>query len=213
MHMRNIAALSDDGAESETSTMIQRGEDWLIQRIGHTAGIYGFFAGLALAARQDSKHALCWWETGPVCERRYRVGEQWYNLKPDALAEYRVGQQRMRFWLEWDRGTMNVRDLAVKFTSYANYIASREWAREGSMLPVLVCIAPEIAQERRMQRVAQARLTPTPGAVLWATTEVLLNEHGPLASIWLQGTPQRSQVEQPGGSHRQYLSDLFPSKS
>ena len=27
------------------------------------------------------------------------------------------------------------------------------------MLPVLVCVAPDIAQERRMQRVAQARLT------------------------------------------------------
>ena len=94
-----------------------------------------------------------------MCERRYRVGEQWYNLRPDALAEYRVGQQQMRFWLEWDRGTMNVRDLAVKFTSYAHYIASREWAREHSMLPVLVCVAPDIAQERRMQRVAQARLT------------------------------------------------------
>ena len=94
-----------------------------------------------------------------MCERRYRVGEQWYNLRPDALAEYRVGQQQMRFWLEWDRGTMNVRDLAIKFTSYAHYIASREWAREHSMLPVLVCVAPDIAQERRMQRVAQARLT------------------------------------------------------
>ena len=40
------------------------------------------------------------------------------------------GHQQVRFWLEWDRGTMNVRDLAVKFTSYASYIASREWARE-----------------------------------------------------------------------------------
>ena len=70
------------------------------------------------------------WETGVVCERRYRVGEQWYNLRPDALAAYRVGSQRVRFWLEWDRGTMNVHDLAVKFTSYEHYIASREWARE-----------------------------------------------------------------------------------
>jgi hypothetical protein len=169
--------------------VVQRGEAWLLQRIKHTAGIYGFFARLALAARQETEHALCWWETGVVCERRYRVGEQWYNLKPDALAEYRVGSQRMRFWLEWDRGTMNVRDLAVKFTSYAYYIASREWAREHSMLPVLVCVAPDIAQEKRMQRVAQARLAHTPGVVLWTTTEVLLNEHGPLASIWLQGIP------------------------
>jgi len=52
---------------------------------------------------------------------------------------------------------MNVRDLVVKF-SYANFVASREWAREFSRLPLLVCVAPEKAQERRIQRVAQARL-------------------------------------------------------
>jgi len=55
---------------------------------------------------------------------------------------------------------MNARDLAVKFTSYAHYIASREWAREHLMLPVLVCVAPDIAQAKRMQRVARARLAP-----------------------------------------------------
>jgi hypothetical protein len=111
---------------------------------------------LAQAARREPEQALCWWETGVVCERRYRVGEQWYNLKPDALAEYRVGSQQMRFWLEWDRGTMNVRDLAIKFTSYASYIATREWTIEHSMLPVLICVAPDIAQEKRMQRVVPA---------------------------------------------------------
>ena len=165
-----------------------------------------------MAARQEPEYALCWWETGAVCERRYRVSEQWYNLRPDALAEYRMGQQRTRFWLEWDRGTMNVRDLAVKFTSYAHYIASHEWARECSMLPVLVCVAPDIAQERRMQRVAQARLTQSAGLVLWTTTDVLLNEHGPLSPIWLQGMPRRSQEAQPDGSLRQSLSELLPSK-
>jgi hypothetical protein len=81
--------------------VVQRGEAWLLQRIGHTAGIYGFFARLSLAASQKSEHALCWWKTGPVCERRYRVNEQWYNLKPDALAEYHFGSLEMRFWLEW----------------------------------------------------------------------------------------------------------------
>jgi hypothetical protein len=38
----------------------------------------------------------------------------------EALADYRVELQQMRFWLEWDRGTMNARDLALKFTSYAH---------------------------------------------------------------------------------------------
>jgi hypothetical protein len=83
-----------------------------------------------------------------MCERRYRVGEQWFNLRPDALSEYGVGRLQLRFWLAWDRGTMNVRDLAVKFSSYAHYIASRAWIRESSSLPVLACNAPEIAQER-----------------------------------------------------------------
>jgi hypothetical protein len=148
-----------------------------------------------------------------VCEHRYRVGEQWYNLRPDALADYRVGSQQMRFWLEWDPGTMNVRDLAVKFTSYASYIASREWAREGSMLPVLVCIAPDIAQERRMQRVAQARLTQSAGLVVWTTTEVLFNEHDLLFPIWLQGLPQRSQAVLLGSVLRQFLFNMFPAKN
>jgi hypothetical protein len=213
MHLRNIAALSDDGAESETSLVVQRGEDWLLQRIGHTAGIYGFFARLALAARQKPGHALCWWETGPVCEHRYRVGEQWFNLKPDALAEYRMGQQQMRFWLEWDRGTMNARDLAIKFTSYAHYIASHEWAREGSMLPVLVCVAPDIAQERRVHRVAHARLTQSAGLVVWTTTEVLLNEYGPLAPIWFPGLAQRGHAAKSGSILRQCLFDMLPAKN
>ena len=43
---------------------------------------------------------------------------------------------------------MNVRDLAIKFTSYGHYLASREWARECSQIPVLVYVAPEISQNR-----------------------------------------------------------------
>ena len=185
-----------------------RGEAWLLQHIQHTAGIYSFFASLARAARREPGQELCWWETGSVCERRYRVGEQWYNLRPDALAAYRTGQQCMRFWLEWDRGTMNVRDLAVKFASYASYIASREWAREGSMLPVLVCVAPEIAQEKRLAHAVRTGLAQANGLVVWTTTEVLLNTYGPLAPIWLKTIPTLSQVEQSGNVARQIVFDL-----
>ena len=140
--------------------------------------------------------------------------EQWYNLRPDAQAAYRVGQQQMRFWLEWDQGTMNVRDLSIKFSSYAHYVATREWARESARLPTLLCIAPDIAQERRMQRVAQARLTPSCGLAMWTTTEVLLNENGPLAPIWLPGMPmpQDSQAAQLTGLLRQCLSEVMSEK-
>jgi hypothetical protein len=57
-------------------------------------------ATLAQAARRAPEQALVWWETGATCERRYRVGEHWHNLRPDALAECRVGHRPLRFWLE-----------------------------------------------------------------------------------------------------------------
>ena len=55
-----------------------------LQFIQHIAGIYGFFARFIQIAKKKSGHELCWWETGRVCERLYRVGEQWYNFRPDA---------------------------------------------------------------------------------------------------------------------------------
>jgi Replication-relaxation len=208
LHIRNIAEIRDEKTDGGTSITRQRGEAWLLQHIQHTAGIYGFFASLAQAARKEAGHELCWWETGATCERRYQVAEQWYNLRPDALAAYGSGQQQIRFWLEWDRGTMNVRDLGVKFSSYAYFIASREWAREFSLLPALICIAPDIAQERRLAHVVRTRLAQADGLVVWSTTEVLLNTYGPLAPIWFKTIPTLSQVEQSGNVARQIIFDL-----
>jgi len=105
-----------------------------------------------------------------------------------------------------------VRDLAIKSTSYAHYLSSREGARERSVIPVLVCIVPDSAQESRVQRVAQARLVHPPAPVLWTTTVVLLNEYGPLAPIWLQGTLKRRQPTQPGSSLRQRWSEVISGK-
>jgi hypothetical protein len=190
-----------------------RGKAWLFRHIQHTAGIYCFFASVAGTARKQAGYELCWWETGAMCERRYRVGEHWYNLRPDALAELRFGQQQFRFWLEWDRGTMNVRDLSIKFASYAHFIASREWVREDVRLPRLLCVAPDIAQEKRMQRVMQNRLAHTSGLVVWTTTEVLLNEYGPLAPIWVSGIQRDDQAGLPGSVHRYGLYQLVPVPS
>jgi hypothetical protein len=213
LSVRTMMTRPDDEADGKTSTMVQRGATWLLQHIQHTAGIYSFFASLAQAAMQQPERELCWWETGASCERRYQVHEQWHNLRPDALAEYRAGSQQMRFWLEWDRGTMNVRDLAVKFDAYAHYLASREWARERSTLPRLLCVAPDIAQERRMQRVAQARLAHTPGLLLWTTTGVLLKGEGPAAPIWLRAVPQSERSVQAGGLCRRDPFGAIPGKS
>lgn len=209
LSLRNLAIL-EEAPDTDESNLVRRGESWLLQHIQHTAGIYTFFAALAQAARQQPDQDLCWWETGAMCERRYQVNEQWHNLRPDALAEYRAGDRRIRFWLEWDRGTMNVRDLTTKCTAYAHYLVSREWARERSPLPLLVCVAPEIAQEQRLARVAQATLVHTHGLVLWTTTSERLAEYGPLAPIWIR----RSLHHNPAAhSPRQKLFDAGPEEN
>ena len=50
-----------------------------------------------------------------------------------------------------------------------------------------------------MQRVSQAVLGSPLLLVVWMTTEGLLNEYGPLASIWLQSVARRRTGAQPGG--------------
>jgi hypothetical protein len=102
-----------------------------------------------------------------------------------------------RFWLEWDRGTMHQRDLQRKMGSYARYLASREWAREHAVPPTLLCVVPEIAQERSLAQIALSKLKDCPVHVaLYLTTRSLLITAGISAAIWRQVLPHRRHVSE-----------------
>lgn len=191
--IQSIAVASTPSETDEETGLVQRGVDVLLHRLEHTAGVYGFFASLSLAARleraQQREHALLWWEAGTACERRYHDHDHWHNLRPDAMGEYQAGERRVRFWLEWDRATMGTRDLVAKFRTYACYVASREWFREMAVLPFLLIVAPGREQEMRIARVVLAVLAHTPGLVIRTTTATQLADRGPLAAIWYQILP------------------------
>jgi Replication-relaxation len=194
--LHSIAApASSSKDDDEGESLVQRGIDGLYRHLEHTKGIYHFFASLSLAARQESilqgEHQLLWWETGLACERRYRDHGHWHNLRPDALAEYQVGEQSVRFWLEWDRATMGIRDLTEKFRTYAHYVASKEWFREQPVLPFLLVVTSDTGQEMRIIRVAGSVLSNTPGLVMRTTTASQLTDQGPLAAIWYSVMPKR----------------------
>lgn len=186
-----IASTPVSQTQETAPTLVQLGLDEVRGHIQHTAGIYGFFAALAQAAqeRREHGHRLLWWETGSICERRYRDHDAWYNLRPDGAGEYQAGAQRIRFWLEWDRGTMVLRDLASKFDTYARYVAYRSWVKEHAVLPLLLTVAADLGQERRIRCVAQQQLSLTPGLLMRMTTASLLAGYGPLAPIWSQVVP------------------------
>lgn len=162
----------------------QRGLAGLLRHVRHTAGIYGFFAQVYDALADVPGAQVCWWETGAVCEKIFVYQERTYHCRPDALAAVQFGGHQVRFWLEWDRGTMGVRDLERKCATYAAYLSSREWTRGGVPPPALVVVVPEIAQERRFVRVASALLAHLADLRLYTTTASLLATRGILAPIW-----------------------------
>ena len=198
--VRNFAVASASTVSTDETvlpddapTLVQRGVSWLQHHVQHTEGLYGFFTRLIETSVANQE--LCWWETGTTCERRYYRQDHWHNFRPDALAEYRVGTRALRFWLEWDRGTMQVRDLRAKFASYTYYLASREWVKERTPLPWLLCVTPDVGQEQRLARGARSLVESTHGLALYTTTARLLETLGPQAKIWTQVVPLAQQTE------------------
>jgi DNA-binding IclR family transcriptional regulator len=192
-HHINVQRIAIHQESDAGVKLVQQGVDVLFRHLEHTAGIYGFFASLSQAAsrerRQGREHRLLWWETGMACERRYHDHDRWHNLRPDAFAEYQAGERRVRFWLEWDCGTMSSRDLAIKFRTYAHYVASREWFKQEAWLPLLLVVTPDPEQERRLCRVAIATLTDNCGVAVRTTTLTRVHEQGLLGPIWDQILP------------------------
>ena len=149
-----------------------------------------------------------------ACERRYRDQNAWCILRPDAEAAYQAGEHHLRFWLEWDRGTMNVRDLTKKLDAYARYVTSRAWFRDHTFLPMLLFVVPDPAQELRIARVAKVVLAQTPGLVIRTTTSTYLAQRGSLAAVWLQVhplEPQRSLHAAASASQAPHRYPLLPS--
>ncbi len=166
----------------------QRGLGGLLNQFPHTIGVYDFFARLSALAGH-----LRWWESGMSCARRFYWKHRWYSFQPDACAEYQIaGLSAFRFWLEWDQGTMNVRDLERKFTNYAAYLDAREWSREHLTLPMLLFVVPDIDQERRVSRCARDVL-PDAKLHLYTTTRELIRSQGLDAPIWRRAILQATR--------------------
>ncbi|HVT97553.1 MAG TPA: replication-relaxation family protein [Acidobacteriaceae bacterium] len=185
--------------------LVQRGVRGLMHQIRHTAGVYAFFAQVSEALAHQPDTRLLWWETGVLSERHFAFRERIYRFRPDAFASVQIGQRPMRFWLEWDRGTMTAKNYQVKFTTYAMYLASREWARSSPLLPALLCVAPDIGQESQLTKAARRCVLQAPsGWCVYSTTASLLMTQGVLGPIWRLVTAQEP-TEPPAALERQRL--------
>jgi len=167
----------------------------------HQASVYRFFSLLLqdidARAREglEPQGHLLWWETGVACVRRYRSMGRWGSLRPDAAGEYQCGGRRVRFWLEWDTGSMGLHILREKLERYATYAQTTTWRMEDARsLPVLLIVTPDAAQEGRVVRLVdelrqRARLQWPGPLLIRTTTASRLTRDEPLAPIWLPLLP------------------------
>jgi hypothetical protein len=192
-HVHRLVRLPQDVGMPLT----QRGALGMFRQIQHTASVYAFFSTLSASLATLSNARVRWWETGVISERHFVYRGKTYRFRPDALATVQLGERNLRFWLEWDRGTMTPSNLRIKFATYAMYLASREWANSSPYLPVLLCVTPDIAQEQRLVQAAINCLGQVPTAFrIYTTTASLLVMQGILAPIWQQVVLPRQQTQQ-----------------
>lgn len=193
----------DDGLELAYRGCVADGElgfhphlRFLLRYPAHTAGVYTFFAALLRSIERERSRGhgpeLLWWETGAACIRRYHYHERWRNFRPDGAGEYLRDEsgsswRRVAFWLEWDRGTMSVRDLQAKFTSYAEYVTSREWMHDGvHALPRLLVVMSDGKQQFHVIEALESTLVAVPGLTVFLTTAAQIISGDPLSDIWHQ---------------------------
>jgi len=167
----------------------------------HQAGVYSVVAAFHRASLgAASGMCVAWWETGRACFRTYHYRGVQRNLRPDAELElvWQAGgtPRHLRVWLEYDRGTMNRRDLERKMQAYADYWQSKEWASNGLVaLPRLLFIVPDAQQEIRVREVTQEMLASARLRVL-VTTVAHLDTYTPYSRIWRQILPALPESEQ-----------------
>ena len=82
---------------------------------------------------------------------------------------------------------MNVRDLQTKFTSYAEYVNSREWMHEGAYaLPRLLVVTSDGAQQSRVIEALEATLSSVHAIAIFVTTSAQVASSDLLSAIWRQ---------------------------
>jgi hypothetical protein len=172
----------DDSSRKAAEEVLQRAGHLTRQRVQTLAGLYTFFARLKEMAPRHGQ-TLLWWECGLLwhgTEIGQNVGDA---TSPCGRFDYQGETGKtLTAWIEWQAQPVSSAALTRQMMSYdAIWQASALPSR--SMPTRLLFVASDSFQERVLWRVAPNHLSTTD---LWllTTTVALVQEQGPLASIW-----------------------------
>jgi hypothetical protein len=162
--------------------------------INHTLAINDFYVQLLTTTRAAGGR-LIWMGQDQALTAYLRNGKP--TLTPDGAAEVRLGDRRVRAYIEIDRGTERRLWLQAKFQRYLMHQGGRVGADQLHILFVV----PGAARETAVQKVAASALRTAfpPAPRVWTTTNALIATHGPLGPVW---------ATVPGNGQRVLLLDL-----
>lgn len=161
----------------------------LLRDLEHTLESDAVFVELRRAAERhgdERRYALLEWRGPAACAVR--------GVRPDGYGLYRYAGEEYSFFLEYDRGTMQARDLRDKFEAYYRWLESGRFRLHYDTFPTVLVLTRDPASEERMIRVLRSV-----GLGRVVTLPVLLTTHGRreadrdglLGPIWRE--PERAE--------------------
>lgn len=172
---------------------LQEAVSALRQRASLVIALYAFVTRLIQQAARSPGHRLLWWEAGDACLSSGQPG------RPCGLGEYQARGRRVRFWLDWQEAWSHEASLRQALAGYGAQLRAPQW--RDAPRPLLLSVCPDSARERQVQRFVRGL---APRLRVFATTRELLQEHGPLAPIWLMAGS--AQAAAPGGESEREVS-------
>jgi len=152
----------------------------------HTLGTNAVFVRLARDASQAG-HLLPYWWSESEATHRFEYRDRQYWVRPDGAGTYFLGEERHRFLLEYDRGTMRRRDYQRKLTGIAAFFKSGDArAMYGKRLTALVVSETDQGERRFAEAVMEAEQRRHVDLPVLLTTRAHISRdlRGLLGPIW-----------------------------
>ncbi len=163
----------------------------LLRDLEHTLGADGVFVELRGATERyadERQYRLLEWRGPAACAVR--------GVRPDGYGLVRYAGEDYSFFLEYDRGTMQARDLRDKFEAYWCWLESGRFRRHYDVFPTVLVLTHDPASEDRITRVLRSvglgRAAELP-VILTTHGRRQIDRNGLLGPIWReQGRAERS---------------------
>jgi len=199
------STFGEHGAVTYVKEADQGHPERAVRHVQHTLGLNRFMVRLARDARARGWLLAEWRnEAESTCRFVDQTGRPAW-IRPDASGLIGIGDERVPFLVEYDRGTIDGGDYSGKFEGYRRYYASEAWRMASAREPALLFVCSDDRAERRVIEAASAAAIAAPvfATAEWRFARDPANPVGALGQIWQaasDGGPRRSLVPLPADS-------------